>query len=351
MKSSVLKNVLIMLVILLLCFGASLVLQHIFADNALSSAIFVLGVFLISVKTTSYAYGIISALLSVLAVNFAFTFPFFAFDFTLSENIVSTAILLVVTMITCELTTKVKKQEMIKAESEKERMRANLLRGISHDLRTPLTTIYGASTALTENYDSFSDTQRKTMLKSIGEEAQWLSHMVENLLSITKFDAGNVRLIRTPTALDELIDSVLVKFKKRYAEQKVTVEMPEDFILVSMDALLIEQVLLNILENAVQHAVGMTELQLRVRTVGSKAVFEIRDNGCGIAKEKLVHIFSGTYSAENIPSDGQKRNAGIGLSLCASIVKAHGSEIKAENLKEGGCAFRFALDMEEESDA
>lgn len=348
---AVFKNILITAGILVLCFLLCLLLQHIFDDRSLCAAIFVLGVFLISVMTTSYAYGIVSALLSVLAVNFAFTFPFFAFNFTLPENIVSAAILLAVTMVTCGLTTKVKHQEMIKAESERERMRANLLRSISHDLRTPLTTIYGASTALSEHYDGFSEQQRKTMLQSIGEEARWLSRMVENLLSITKLDAGNVRLIQTPTALDELIDSVLVKFAKRYAAQKVTVEIPDSFVLVSMDALLIEQVLLNVLENAVQHAKGMTELKLRVHTAEGKAVFEVSDNGCGIPKEKLAHIFSGGYSGAEVPSDGQKRNAGIGLSVCASIIKAHGSEIEAENLKQGGCVFRFALEMEDESDA
>lgn len=350
-RMEVLKNVLITAGILVLCFLLCLLLQQVFADSALCAAIFVLGVFLVSVSTTGYGYGIAAALLSVLAVNFAFTFPFFAFNFTLPENIVSAAILLAVTMITCGLTAKVKHQEMIKAESERERMRANLLRVISHDLRTPLTTIYGASSALLESYGEFSDIQRKQMLQGISEEAQWLGRMVENLLSITKLDGANVRLIKTQTVLDELIDSVLVKFAKRYANQAVSVDIPDEFVLVPMDALLIEQVILNVLENAVQHAKGMTELTLRVRTAGNKAVFEIADNGCGIPEDKLLHIFTGGYSADAETPDGKKSNAGIGLSVCASIVKAHGSEIRAENLKDGGCVFRFALDMEEDNDA
>ncbi len=340
------KNTLITLVTLCLCFALCLALQYMFKNNTLISAIFVLGVFLISILTSQYIYGIISALLSVLAVNFAFTFPFFAFNFTIPENIISACILLVVTMLTCGLTAKVRHQETIKAESEKERMRANLLRAVSHDLRTPLTTIYGSSSAILENYDNFTDAQRKKMLKGISEDSQWLSRMVENLLSITRLDGGNVKIIKTETVLDELIDSVLIKFSKRYPNQTVNVDIPDDFVSIPMDAILIEQVLLNILENAVQHATGMTQLYLKIFTISQKAIFEIQDNGCGITEEKLKNIFNGIYPSDSLPSDGRKNNAGIGLSVCASIIKAHGGDIKAENAKEGGALFRFTLNME-----
>lgn len=349
MKKSVeiLKNTLITLAILCLCFLLCLVLKYIFNDSALISAIFVLGVYLTCVLTPGYTYGITAALLSVLMVNFAFEFPFFAFNFTIAENIVSAIILLVVTMMTCGLTAKIKHQEALKAERDKERMRANLLRAVSHDLRTPLTTIYGSSSALLEKYDDFSDEQCKEMLKGISEDSQWLHRMVENLLSITKLDGDNVKIIKTETVLDELVDSVLVKFAKRYPNQVIDVDIPEEFISIPMDALLIEQVLINILENAVQHAEGMTSLKFKVFTISDKAIFEIKDNGCGIPEQKLKNIFSGVYTTNLDISDGKKNNAGIGLSVCASIIKAHGGDIKAENIKTGGCVFRFTLNMED----
>ena len=349
MKKSVeiLKNTLITLAILCLCFLLCLVLKYIFNDSALISAIFVLGVYVVSVLTPGYIYGISSALISVLMVNFAFDFPFFAFNFTIAENIVSAIILLAVTMITCGLTAKVRHQDAIKAERDKERMRANLLRAVSHDLRTPLTTIYGSSSALLENYDDFSAEQCKEMLKGISEDSQWLHRMVENLLSITRLDGNNVKIIKTATVLDELIDSVLVKFSKRYPNQAIDVDIPDDFVTVPMDALLIEQVLINILENAVQHAEGMTSLKLKVFTISDKAIFEIKDNGCGIPESKLKDIFSGAYTTSLDVSDSKKNNAGIGLSVCASIIKAHDGDIKAENEKEGGCIFRFTLNMED----
>lgn len=339
------KNTLITLATLCLCFVLCLILKYIFNNSALIYSIFVLGVYLVSVLTTGYIYGILSALLSVFAVNFAFDFPFFAFNFTIAENIMSAIILLIITMMTCTLTAKIKHQEAIKAERDKERMRANLLRAVSHDLRTPLTTIYGSSSALLENYEDFSDEQCKEMLKGISEDSQWLHRMVENLLSITKLDGDHVRIIKTETVLDELVDSVLVKFSKRYPNRIIDVDIPDDFVVIPMDALLIEQVLMNILENAVQHAEGMTSLKLRVFTNSNKAVFEIHDNGCGIPETKLKDIFSGVFTTYRDISDNKKNNAGIGLSVCASIIKAHGGDIKAENLKGGGCVFRFALNM------
>ena len=181
----------------------------------------------------------------------------------------------------------------------------------------------------------------------IKEDSEWLVRMVENLLSITRIDTGAVKILKTPTVLEELIDSVVLKFKKRYPAQNVEIEIPTDMVLIPMDAILIEQVIVNILENAVQHATGMTKLTLRVFTLGNRAVFEIKDNGCGIAPDRLDKIFTGYYTTGTDIADSQRRNAGIGLSVCATIIKAHGGDIKAENIKTGGAAFRFVLDTED----
>ncbi len=238
-----------------------------------------------------------------------------------------------------------KQHETAKAESERERMRANLLRAVSHDLRTPLTTIYASSTTLLDKKETITEEQRDKILVGIKEDSEWLVRMVENLLSITRIDSGTVKIQKTPTVLEELIDSVVLKFKKRYPVQKAEIEIPSDIIMIPMDAILIEQVIVNILENAVQHATGMTRLTLRVFTLGNRAIFEIKDNGCGIAHDRLDKIFTGHYTSSDDPADSQRRNAGIGLSVCATIIKAHGGDIKAENGKTGGAVFRFTLDM------
>lgn len=310
-------------------------------------AVFTLAVFIVSYCTDGYFCGIIVAAVSVLVLNFAFTFPFFAFNFTIQENMISAVIMLIITTMSSTLTTKVKRQEKMRAEHEKEKMRANLLRAISHDLRTPLTTIYGSSLALVEQYDALSREQRIQLADGIREDSQWLTGMVENLLSITRIDNTGVKLIKTPTVLEELIDSVLIRFYKRYPSQQVLVDIPDEFISIPMDAVLIEQVMFNLLENAVLHATGMTQLKIKVWVTSHSAVFEISDDGCGIEKERLHDVFQGYYEKKDTPIDNKKRSMGIGLSVCASIIKAHEGVITAENQRDGGCCFRFSLQMED----
>ncbi len=324
----------------------NLILEDYFQTQSLVPMIFVLGVFLISVRTQGYFWGIISSFIGVLAVNYAFTFPYYAFDLMSPECLTSAVVMLIVSITTCALTAKIKKQEKIKAEGEKERMRANLLRAVSHDLRTPLTSIYGSSTTIIENYDSLKKPQHLKLLKEVSEDAQWLIRMVENLLSVTRLDGNKVRVVKTPTVLDELLDIVIVKFRKRCPHQEVQLDIPDDFVSIPMDAVLIEQVLINILENAVDHADGMTELILQVTCNDNKARFCISDNGCGIPQERMKDLFTGYQSWESNVSDGSRKNMGIGLSVCATIIKAHGSEIYAGNRKEGGASFWFSLEME-----
>lgn len=332
---------------LCLSFGFSLLLQYVFEVHEHITTVFVFAVFLISLLTRGYAYGILASFIGVVAVNYAFTFPYFAFNFEVSVNLTSAIVMIVISILTSALTTKLKLHEMEKAEGERERMRANLLRAVSHDLRTPLTTIYGASTALLEHGKTMTDAQKEQVILDIKEDSEWLVRMVENLLSITRIDSGTVQIIKTPIVLEELIDSVLLKFKKRYAAQDVRIDIPEEVVLIPMDAILIEQVIVNILENAVQHAEGMTELSLRVFTLNKQAIFEISDNGCGIPPERMGTLFTGYFKRNETVSDRQTRNAGIGLSVCATIIKAHGGDIKAENNRTGGAVIRFTLDTED----
>ena len=331
---------------LVFAFGLSLLFQYIFDVQEHITTIFVFSVFLVSLMTEGYVYGIVAAFIGTIAVNYAFTFPYFVINFTIPVNLISGIIMIAVAIMTGALTTKLKRHEAMKAEGEKERMRANLLRAVSHDLRTPLTTIYGSSTTLLESSAAMSEEQKTTIVAGIKEDSQWLIRMVENLLSITRIDSGQIKIIKTPTVLEELIDSVILKFKKRYPAQYVEIEIPDDVIIIPMDAILIEQVIVNILENAVQHAEGMTLLTLRVFTLGDNAIFEISDNGCGIPPGRMETLFSGYYAQTSEIADRQKKNAGIGLSVCATIVKAHGGSIKAENSKSGGAIFRFTLDTE-----
>lgn len=345
-----LRDMFVALVVMGLCFCASLLMQDVFEIPEQITTTFAFAVFLISLLTEGYFWGLAASVASLLLVNYAFTFPYFALNFEIPSNFYSAVVMALIAVLTSALTTKIKRQEAMKAESEKEKMRANLLRAISHDLRTPLTTIYGSSAALRENDDTLTPEQKDKMLLGIQQDAQWLVRMVENLLSITRMDSGNVQITTIPTAVDELIDAVLLKFRKHYPEKKVILELPEEPVLISMDALLMEQVLVNLLENAAQHGKGLTRILLRITVKGKTATFEIVDDGCGISQDRLPNLFTGCFVPETQAADNTKRNAGIGLSLCATIVRAHGGIISAENNPTGGATFRFTMHTEEMTD-
>ena len=342
----ILSDSLFTIVTLIAVFLVNLFLVEQFDTKTMTPMIFVLGVFLVSWRTQGYAFGIASSLISVLAVNWAFTYPYWAFDLISPECISSAVVMLIVSTMTGALTTRLKQQEKLKAEAEKERMRGNLLRAVSHDLRTPLTSIYGSCSAMIENFDNIPDDRKRLLLKDIQSDSQWLNRMVENLLSVTRVDAGTVHLSKYSVVLEELIDALLVKFHKHYPDTAVQVAIPEDFVSIPMDPVLIEQVLMNLLENAVFHAHGMHNLWLRVELKSKKAVFFVEDDGCGIPEDRMDHLFTGLLDSET-PVDSTRNNMGIGLSVCRTIIKAHGSELKAGNRPGGGAIFNFALEMEE----
>ena len=324
-----------------------LAMQRIFEADRLIPMLFVLGVFVVSLYTKGYLWGVVASLLGVLLVNYAFMFPYYAFDLLTPVNLSTAVVMLAVSVMTSTLTTQVSIHQEEKAAAERERMRANLLRAISHDLRTPLTSIYGSCSVLLEERDSIPQDKQLELLDDMRQDASWLIRMVENLLSVTRIDAKKAPVQKAAIPLEELIDSVLVRFYKHYPGQAVKVSIPDEFVSISMDAILIEQVLINLLENAVKHAKGMTLLQLRVTLKDQKAVFTVEDNGCGIPTQRLNHLFTGYMDRDQEVSDGKRAGMGIGLYVCASIVLAHGGEMIARNLPGGGTAFSFALDVED----
>ena len=348
-KQTLVRDATVMLLALFAAYAMVMLTQAVMGRiEGVAMLIFMLAVFVTSMYTEGYVWGVAASLISVLAVNFAFLSPYFAFNFTLSENLFSGLVMLVVSIMTSTLTTQLKRQEQMKAEAEKERMRGNLLRAVSHDLRTPLTSIYGACSAMRDNFDALPRQTHMKLLSDVCADAQWLVRMVENLLSVTRVDAATVRLSKNGTVLEELIDAVLVKFRKHYPDIDVHVEIPEEFVSIPMDAMLISQVLMNLLENAVFHAKGMENLRLRVEVKGSWAYFYVEDDGCGIPEEKLSRLFTGMLDSES-PTDQSRSSMGIGLSVCSAIIKAHGGEIWANKRAGGGTEVGFRLEMEDEN--
>lgn len=236
-------------------------------------------------------------------------------------------------------------QKDILVASEKEKMRSNLLRAISHDLRTPLTGILGASSAILENEESIDKKTHDKLILNIKEDSEWLIRMVENLLSVTRINEGSMNVTKYPEAAEEIVAEAVSRVKNRFQDINISVNVPQELLIVPMDATLIVQVLMNLLENAVKHSKDNTYITVNLKKRGKLALFEVIDNGKGISEEDFPHLFESYMPSENKSADST-RGMGIGLSICMSIIKAHNGKIEAKNRKEGGAVFSFTLPLE-----
>jgi len=314
-------------------------------DNTYVPLLYVLSVLLVSRFTAGYICGIVAAVLAVLGVNYMFTYPYMEFNFTISGYPLTFLVMLTVALTTSTLTSYKNEKDQIEIENERERMRSNLLRAISHDLRTPLTSIAGSVEAVLER-DELSREKQKELLSDVKNDAEWLVRMVENLLSVTRIENGDAKIKKTYEAAEEVVSESLEKFKKRFPNIKVKVSVPEKVLFVPMDAFLIEQVISNLLENAVLHGKTTSNIRLAVDIENKEAVFSVKDDGRGISKDALPHLFTDYFDSARMSFSREKRNMGIGLSVCQTIIKVHGGSISAHNCEEGGAEFIFTLPLE-----
>ncbi len=326
-------------------FAICFVLQIISDTDFHVPLIFVLTVLLVSLFTDGYLFGLVASVLSVIAVNYVFTFPYFHFNFHMTGYPLTFLCMFVVSVITCTLMSRVRKGEQMRLEAEREKMRANLLRAISHDFRTPLTSIIGALEVLTKDEKLLSEKSRRALISDAKNDAEWLINMMENILSITRIGADAAPKIHTePQAVEEVLGEALARFRKQFPELKVKTEIPLELIMASIDAMLIEQVIINLLVNVVLHGQGATEARLSLRREGDMARITVADNGGGISQKALAHLFDGQniHSPDDRGEDS-RRTMGIGLSVCRTIISAHGGSMSAENSAEGGAVLSFTL--------
>lgn len=317
-------------------------------DTSYVAMIFLLDVFLTAFWTDGYLLGIIAAVVGVFSVDYIFTYPFWHISFTLTGFPLTFLVMMTISILTATVTSRAKQMEQIRRDAEREKMYADLLRAVSHDIRTPLTGIVGATNVLLEQDGTLTQEQREQLLRSTNEDAQWLIRIVENLLSITRIGAqGDAKVTKTLAVAEEVIEGAVAKFTSRGGKLPVHVHLPQEVLLVPMDELLIEQVLLNLLENAAIHAEGATEVDVTLERKGDVARITVEDNGVGIAHDKLNNLFDS--SAHQSQQGDRKRNMGIGLSVCKTVVQAHDGIIYGENVsRHGGARFVIELPMEEE---
>lgn len=341
------RDLIVTALILFVAVAFCILLQRLDPSAGFATPVFVLTVLLTSRLTTGYFWGLFSAVLGVIAVNFFFTFPYWAFNLTITGYPLSFLTFLSVSVITSALTTKTRQLDKLRMENEKIRMRADLLRSVSHDIRTPLTSIIGSTSAVLDNPD-LSLEDRRTLLQDVKQEAQWLIRVVENLLSITRIGGDQAELTTRPEPAEEVLAEAIQKAHKRLPDIQFTVNVPDELLMVPMDPILIEQVLSNLIENAVNHGVTTTAIHLSVQKDGDFAAFSVRDNGQGIAPALLPHLFDYSIRHTLSPIGDGKRNMGLGLSVCSAVVKAHGGTLTACN-HERGAEFIFRLPISKEA--
>jgi two-component system sensor histidine kinase KdpD len=224
---------------------------------------------------------------------------------------------------------------------ETERLRNSLLSSVSHDLRTPLATITGAVSTILEQRGRLDAQTQRELLESVHEEAERLNRLVQNLLEMTRLESGALQLKRELHPPEEVIGAALGRLGKRLADRRVTTRVPPDLPLVAMDDVLIEQVLVNLLDNALKYTPAGTPVEVIATATDQNLTIEIADHGPGLPPGEEDRVFEKFFRGEQLVA----RGAGLGLAICRGIVRAHGGRIWAQNLPGGGVAFLFTLPL------
>ncbi len=230
--------------------------------------------------------------------------------------------------------------------AKNEQLRANLLRSISHDLRTPLTSISGNAENLLTNWQTMDDATQNATLTDIYDDAIWLNQLVENLLAITKIGEGHTRLRLSTELVEDVITESLRHIRRRNTDHLLEVELSEEFLLAQMDARLISQVIINLVDNAMKYTPAGSCIHIRAQRQGDFIAIRVSDNGPGIPDVQKKKVFEMFYTGDTKVADC-RRSMGLGLALCKSIVTIHGGEITLEDHDPTGCIFTFTLPASE----
>ncbi|HPW00611.1 MAG TPA: DUF4118 domain-containing protein, partial [Oscillospiraceae bacterium] len=237
-------------------------------------------------------------------------------------------------------------REKIRLAMETEHLKSSLLRSLSHDIRTPLTAISGASGLIIDNYDALSDEEVLQLAKDIHEDASMFMLTAQNILEMTRITDGRMEIKKDYEAVDDLIAQAAAQTRTFLADNRLRVRLPDEILTVYVDGVLIVQVLVNLISNACKHAGERVEIELSAYRSGRETVFECADNGRGIDERILGTLFDDFVTLPRNTAD-QGRGVGLGLSICKVIVEAHGGHITAENRPSGGAVFKFYLPDEE----
>lgn len=299
--------------------------------------------YLLAIVVVAIRWGqgpaIAASVLSVLAFDFFLVPPYLTFGVSDIQYIFTFIAFLIVGIVVSALASRTREHL---AQRQTEKLQTALLSSISHDLRTPLSSITGSLTALLDNYPGMDDATRKDLLESALKESSRLNQFVGNLLDMTRMEAGALKVVRKLCEVRDVVGAALEQLKEKAKFRDIRIDIPRDFPEVPMDFSLMMKVFLNILDNAIKYSSQETRIDISATVLKDSIRIEIKDRGCGVPKSDLGRIFEKFYRVER---PRQSSGVGLGLSICKGIVEAHDGEIRARNNPDNGMSFIITLPL------
>ncbi|TAN52476.1 MAG: DUF4118 domain-containing protein [Methylococcaceae bacterium] len=309
--------------------------------------IYLLGVFLVATRHGRGA-SILASLLSAPAFAYFYAPPIFSLVMADSENIIGLLVMLLVANVTSGLVERIGSQAAIAAQAEAEALRNSLLSAISHDLRTPLTRIVGTAGTLAEQDSVLTPAERQEFTLAIQDEAQRMADLMSKILDMARLSAGKIVLHQEWNALEEIVGGTLTRLDGLLQERPVSIHLPENLPLLWVDAVLLQQVLMNLIENAVKYTPDGSPIDISAACLPAGLRVAVADRGPGIAEGQRERLFEKFY---RMAPESAQSGVGLGLALCRAIVAAHGGAIGVEPRDGGGAVFFLTLQLHEQPPA
>lgn len=317
--------------------------------------------YLLAVTYVAASWGrlpsIATSFAAVLLFNFFFTEPHYTLRVHDSQYLFTFGVMLVIAILVSTLTAHANERDRLSetarravARAEVEKLRSTLLSSVSHDFRTPLAAIAGASSSLLEAGEGLVEDERRELLQTIIEESARLTRLVDNLLHITRIESGQFPLRKEWNLVDDLVGSALACLAAPLAGRSVETRLPDDLPMLQVDGVLIEQVLINLLDNAAKYSPEGAPIDISAYLDGPWLVLEVADRGPGVAANDKARIFD-KFSRGSRTGAGPMRGAGLGLAICQAVAVLHGGKVEVLDRDGGGSRFRMVLPVEEQPPA
>jgi K+-sensing histidine kinase KdpD len=294
---------------------------------------------------TRYGRGpaVLASLLSVLAFDYFFVPPSFSFEIADIQYLFTLVVMLIVALVIGTLAANLRQQAKLAIQVEEESMRNALLSAISHDFRTPLAAIVGASGSLLDDAEYLPEDVKREFVQTIHDEAQRMTRLANNILEMARLEVGAIKLNREWYPVEELIGIALTRLRQRLVDRDVRLAVAPDLPMVQVDGLMIDSVLENLLENALKYTPQRTPIEIGARVDAGAMEMWVADRGPGLPAGSEARLFDKFHQEEQ--AGRTSSGAGLGLSICRAIVAAHGGSIVAENRAAGGAVFRFSIPL------